>query len=153
MVASIENELDGLLEEQARLQFDVQIMDGIFRDRTANGSYGTRRGIFDHHARVLRQAKARLARTRNNSGLEGNARLTADWHPGWASVQQPASRGSDGVLLSKKWKVLQRSVRGTCRGGSLADQSIAGRAFFAGSGRHASDPEKREWDRDHRGQR
>lgn len=64
MVSSSGNEFRELLDEQARLESEVDIMDGILRYRIANGLYGSRRGVYEHHARVLRQSRARLAGAR-----------------------------------------------------------------------------------------
>lgn len=62
MVASTEHHLGGLLKEQARLQFEVHVMNGILRYRTTNGLYGAHPGLHDRHAKVLEQARAKLAR-------------------------------------------------------------------------------------------
>ena len=60
--------------QQAR----VDQMSRRFSDRVSDGSFGGRRGLYEHHARVLRQARAELAArkvTKVTSNLlsEGNS--------------------------------------------------------------------------------
>lgn len=53
--------VSGALPTQAALQAEIDAMTKRFVERASNGSLCGRRGLYDHHARVLRQASARLA--------------------------------------------------------------------------------------------
>jgi hypothetical protein len=44
----------------AETQADVDSMGTSFNERAADGSLCGRRGLYEHHFRVLRQARARL---------------------------------------------------------------------------------------------
>lgn len=46
---------------QEALQAEVDDMTIRFKERASDGSFCGRRGLHDHHERVLRQARARLA--------------------------------------------------------------------------------------------
>ena len=46
---------------QEALQAEVDGMTSRFNERASDGSFCGRRGLHDHHERVLRQARARLA--------------------------------------------------------------------------------------------
>lgn len=53
---------------QAVLLAEVDVMARQFVERASDGSYCGRRGLYEHHDRVLRQARTRLALVIGASG-------------------------------------------------------------------------------------
>ena len=45
----------------ATLEAETDAMAHRFAERASDGSFSGRRGLYEHHERVLRQARARLA--------------------------------------------------------------------------------------------